>query len=67
MFDLFGTHMQNVRCHTQKRHWRLRVSCLWSDRDNYIETTNRPSRLDRPKMCWLDWGDQDDPDDHIKQ
>ena len=61
MFGLFATHVQNFRCHTKKHHWRLRVSCLRSDRDDYTETTNRPSRPDRPQM-----GDQDDPDYHME-
>ena len=29
------------------------------------ETTNRPSRPDRLGIFWNDWGERDDPEDHI--
>ena len=28
----------------------------WGDRDDHIETTNRPSRPDRLEIFWNDWG-----------
>ena len=31
-----------------------------------METTNRPSRPDRLEIFWNDWGDRDDPDDHME-
>ena len=39
------------------------VSWLWFDRDDHMETTNRPSRLE---ILWNGWGDQYDPDDHME-
>ena len=36
------------------------------DRDDHMETTNRPSRPDRLEIFWNDWGDRDDPDDHME-
>ena len=38
----------------------------WGDRDDHMETTNRPSRPDRLEIFWNDWGDRDDPDDHME-
>ena len=31
-----------------------------------METTNHPSRPDRLEIFWNDWGDRDDPDDHME-
>ena len=28
----------------------------WGDRDDHMETTNRPSRSDRLEIFWNDWG-----------
>ena len=41
----------------------------WGDRDDHMETTNRPCRPDRLEIFWNDWGDRgdrDDPDDHME-
>ena len=32
------------------------VSWLWFDRDDHMETTNRPSRPDRLEILWNGWG-----------
>ena len=61
---LFAKHAQKFYCLTQRHRWRPRVSCLWGDRDDHMETTNRPSRPDHLEIFWNDWGDRDDPDDH---
>ena len=63
---LFAKHVQKFYCPTQRHHWRPRVSCLWGDRDDHTETTNRPSRPDRLEIFWNDWGDRNDPDDHME-
>ena len=63
---LFAKHAQKFYCLTQRHHWRPHVSRLWGDRDNHMETTNRPSRPDRLEIFWNDWGDPDDPDDHME-
>ena len=63
---LFAKHAQKFYCLTQRHRWRPRVSCLWGDRDDHMETTNRPSRPDRLEIFWNDWGDRDDPDDHME-
>ena len=42
------------------------VSWLWFDRDDHMETTNRPSRPDRLEILWNGWGDRYDPDDHME-
>ena len=42
---LFAKHAQKFYCLTQRHRWRPRVSCLWGDRDDHMDTTNRPSRL----------------------
>ena len=31
-----------------------------------METTNRPSRPDHLEIFLIDWGDQEDPDDHME-
>ena len=41
--------------------------CLQTgDGVDHMETTNRPSRPDRLEIFWNDWGDRDDPDDHME-
>ena len=52
---LFAKHAQKFYCLTQRHRWRPRVSCLWGDRDDHMETTNRPSRPDRLEIFWNDW------------
>ena len=44
---LFAKHAQKFYCLTQRHRWRPRVSCLWGDRDDHMETTNRLSHPDR--------------------
>ena len=39
---LFAKHAQKFYCLTQRHRWQPRVSCLWGDRDDHMETTNRP-------------------------
>ena len=63
---IFARHDQKFCCLTQRHRWQSRVSCLWGDRDDHMETTNRPSRPDRLEIFWKDWGDRDDPDDHME-
>jgi len=63
---LFAKGAQKFYCLTQRHRWRPRVFCLWGDRDDHMETTNRPSRPDRLEIFWNDWGDRDDPDDHME-
>ena len=66
MFRLLAKHAQKFFCLTLRHRWRPRVSCLWGDRDDYMETTNLLSRPDRLEIFWNDWGDWDDPDDHME-
>ena len=35
---LFAKHAQTFYCLTQRHSWRPRVSCLWGDRDDHMET-----------------------------
>ena len=63
---LLAKHAQKFYCLNQRHRWRPHASCLWGDRDDHIETTNRPSRPDRLEIFWNDWGDRDDPDDHME-
>ena len=63
---LFAKNTHKFYCLTQRHRWRPRASFLWGDRDDHMETTNRPSRPDRLEIFWNDWGDRDDPDDHMK-
>ena len=51
---LFAKHAQKFYCLTQRHRWRPRVSCLWGDRDDHMETTSRPSRPDRLEIFWND-------------
>ena len=43
-----------------------RVFFLRGARDDYMKTTYRPSCPDRLQFFWKDWGDRDDPDDHME-
>ena len=56
---LFAKHAQKFHCLTQRHRWRPRVSCLWGDRDDHMETTNRPGRPDGLEIFWNDWGDRE--------
>ena len=43
------------------------LSPAWGDRDDYMETSDRPNRPDRLEMFSNDWGaDRDDPKDHME-
>ena len=66
MWLVCKTRAQKFYCLTQRHCWRPRVSCLWGHREDHIKTSNRLSPLDRLEIFWNDWGDRDDPDDHME-
>ena len=63
---LFAKHAQKFYCLTQRQRWRPRISCLWGGRDDHMETTSHLSRPYRLEIFWNDWGERDDPDDHME-
>ena len=51
-FDFCVKHVQNFCCLTQKHHWQLHASSLWSEQDNIIIWCHEKSQL--KLMMWCD-------------